>query len=102
MLSPDIELISMIYSALFGNVVTFGVRTWCIWCKGLVFVAKFKPLSIFVATLYVVAFLGFIFLGDSGEEGRKGREGEGNGGEVCKKSERACDRENDGGEEGGG
>ncbi|MBA0873795.1 hypothetical protein Goshw_007159, partial [Gossypium schwendimanii] len=82
MLSLDIELNSMVYSALFGNVVTFGVQTWCIWRKGLVFVAKFKPLSIFVATLYIAAFLGFIFLGDSGEEGRGG---EGNGGNVCKK-----------------
>ncbi|MBA0842948.1 hypothetical protein Goarm_000180, partial [Gossypium armourianum] len=85
MLSLDIELNSMVYSALFGNVVRFGVQTWCIWRKGLVFVAKFKPLSIFVATLYIAAFLGFIFLGDSGEEGRGGRGGEGNGGDVCKK-----------------
>ncbi|MBA0631465.1 hypothetical protein Godav_000338 [Gossypium davidsonii] len=80
MLSLDIELISMVYSALFGNVIT-----WCIWRKGLVFVAKFKPLSIFVATLYVAAFLGFIFLGDSSEEGRGGRGGEGNGVDVCEK-----------------
>ncbi|MBA0815478.1 hypothetical protein Gohar_000247, partial [Gossypium harknessii] len=65
MLSLDIELNSMVYSALFGNVVRFGVQTWCIWHTGLVFVAKFKPLSIFVATLYIAAFLGFIFLGDS-------------------------------------
>ncbi|KAH1073367.1 hypothetical protein J1N35_025695 [Gossypium stocksii] len=31
------------------------------------------------------AFLGFIVLGDDGEEGIGGREGEGNGEEVCKK-----------------
>ncbi|PPD75095.1 hypothetical protein GOBAR_DD27982 [Gossypium barbadense] len=65
MLSLDIELNSMVYP--------------------LVFVAKFKPLSIFVATHYIAAFLGFIFLGDSGEEGRGGRWGDGNGGDVCKK-----------------
>ncbi|MBA0558606.1 hypothetical protein Golob_015618 [Gossypium lobatum] len=60
MLSPDIELISVVYSALFGNVVTFGVQAWCIRRKGPVFVASFKPLSIAIA-----AFLGFIFLGET-------------------------------------
>ncbi|TYH44705.1 hypothetical protein ES332_D11G213300v1 [Gossypium tomentosum] len=85
MLSLDIELIYVVYSALFGNVVTISVQAWCIWCKGPVFVATFKPLSIFVATFYIVSFLGFIFLGDDGEEGIGGRGGEGKGGEVCKK-----------------
>lgn len=59
-LSPDIELISVVYSALFGCVVTFGVLAWCIRRKGPVFVAMFKPLSIAIA-----AFLGFIFLGET-------------------------------------
>ncbi|MBA0817691.1 hypothetical protein Gohar_019404 [Gossypium harknessii] len=63
MLSPDIELISVVYSALFGNVVTFSVQAWCIRRKGSIFMAMFNPLSIFVATLYIAAFLGFIFLG---------------------------------------
>ncbi|MBA0653526.1 hypothetical protein Goklo_020691 [Gossypium klotzschianum] len=85
MLSLDIELIYVVYSALFGNVVTISVQAWCIWRKGPVFVATFKPLSIFVATFYIVSFLGFIFLGDDGEEGMGGRGGEGKGGEVCKK-----------------
>ncbi|MBA0548599.1 hypothetical protein Golob_019689, partial [Gossypium lobatum] len=61
--------------ALFGNVVTFSVQAWCIRRKGSIFVAMFKPLSIFVATLYIVAFLGFIFLGDDGEEGIRGKGG---------------------------
>ncbi|KAB2004517.1 hypothetical protein ES319_D11G203800v1 [Gossypium barbadense] len=74
-----------VLSALFGNVVTISVQAWCIWHKGPVFVATFKPLSIFVATFYIVSFLGFIFLGDDGEEGIGGRGGEGKGGEVCKK-----------------
>ncbi|MBA0604982.1 hypothetical protein Godav_017599 [Gossypium davidsonii] len=34
MLSPDIELISVVYSALFGNLVTFSVQAWCIQRKG--------------------------------------------------------------------
>ncbi|GMI96393.1 Usually multiple acids move in and out Transporters 40 [Hibiscus trionum] len=59
-LSPDIELISVVYSALFGSVVTFGVMAWCIQRKGPVFVAMFKPLGIAIA-----AFFGFIFLGET-------------------------------------
>ncbi|CAL5444669.1 unnamed protein product [Camellia sinensis] len=59
-LSPDIELISVIYSAVFGSVVTFSVVTWCIHKKGPVFVAMFKPISIAIA-----AILGVIFLGDT-------------------------------------
>ncbi|KAI9175127.1 hypothetical protein LWI28_027786 [Acer negundo] len=59
-LKPDIELISVIYSAVFGNVVTYSVLAWCIRRKGPVFVAMFKPLGISIA-----AFLGVIFLGDT-------------------------------------
>ncbi|XP_039067970.1 WAT1-related protein At5g40240-like isoform X2 [Hibiscus syriacus] len=59
-LSPDIELISVVYSALFGSVATFGVMAWCIQRKGPVFVAMFKPLSIAIAAVF-----GFIFLGET-------------------------------------
>ncbi|KAK3035831.1 hypothetical protein RJ639_034647 [Escallonia herrerae] len=59
-LSHDIELISVIYSAVFGMVVTYSVQTWCIYKKGPVFVAMFKPLSIAIA-----AFMSVIFLGDT-------------------------------------
>ncbi|GFS32637.1 nodulin MtN21 /EamA-like transporter family protein [Actinidia rufa] len=54
----DIELISVIYSAVFGSVVTFSVLTWCIHKKGPVFVAMFKPLGIAIAALLSVIFLG--------------------------------------------
>ncbi|XP_022775379.1 WAT1-related protein At3g28050-like [Durio zibethinus] len=64
-LSPDIELISVVYPALFGSVVTFSMIAWCIRWKGPVFVAMFKPLSIAIA-----AFLGFIFLGETLYVGR--------------------------------
>ncbi|KAK4257101.1 hypothetical protein QN277_006733 [Acacia crassicarpa] len=57
-LKPDIELISIIYSAIFGSVVTFSVLTWCIHKKGPVFVAMFKPVGIAIAALMGVAFLG--------------------------------------------
>ncbi|KAF6146452.1 hypothetical protein GIB67_037752 [Kingdonia uniflora] len=59
-LRPDVELISIIYSALIGSVITPGVVTWCIHKKGPVFVAMFKPLSIAIA-----AIMGVIFLGDT-------------------------------------
>ncbi|KAH7550428.1 hypothetical protein JRO89_XS13G0189900 [Xanthoceras sorbifolium] len=59
-LRPDIELISVIYSAVFGNAVTYGILAWCIHRKGPVFVAMFKPLGISIA-----AFMSVIFLGDT-------------------------------------
>lgn len=59
-LRPDFELITIIYSAVFGGVVSFGVQTWCIKRKGPVFVAIFKPLGIGIA-----AIMGVIFLGDT-------------------------------------
>ncbi|KAL6181855.1 hypothetical protein ACLB2K_048503 [Fragaria x ananassa] len=58
-LKPDIELVSIFYSAICGGVVTFSVQTWCIKEKGPVFVAMFKPLGIAIA-----AMLGAIFLGE--------------------------------------
>lgn len=59
-LKPDIELFSVVYSAVFGGVVTFSAQTWCIHKKGPVFVAMFKPVGIAIAAL-----LGVIFLGDT-------------------------------------
>ncbi|KAK6920744.1 EamA domain [Dillenia turbinata] len=59
-LRPDIELVSILYSALLGTVVTFWGQAWCINKKGPVFVAMFKPLRIAIA-----AILGAIFLGDT-------------------------------------
>ncbi|KAE8124177.1 hypothetical protein FH972_019084 [Carpinus fangiana] len=59
-LRPDIELVSIIYSAVFGSVVTFSALTWCIHKKGPLFVAMFKPLGIAIAAL-----MGVIFLGDT-------------------------------------
>ncbi|XP_004508845.1 WAT1-related protein At5g40240-like isoform X2 [Cicer arietinum] len=57
-LSTDIELISIIYSATFGSVVTFSVLTWCIDRKGPLFVTMFKPVGIAIAAFMSVAFLG--------------------------------------------
>ncbi|XP_065876392.1 WAT1-related protein At5g40230-like isoform X3 [Euphorbia lathyris] len=48
----------IIFQAVFGNVVTYGVATWCIHKKGPVFVAMFKPLGIAISVLISVMFLG--------------------------------------------
>ncbi|XP_061338614.1 WAT1-related protein At5g40230-like isoform X3 [Gastrolobium bilobum] len=56
-LKPDIELISILYSATFGSVVTFSVLTWCINRKGPVFVTMFKPVGIAIAAFMSVVFL---------------------------------------------
>ncbi|XP_014508048.1 WAT1-related protein At5g40240 [Vigna radiata var. radiata] len=57
-ISPDIELISILYSAIIGSVVSFSVMTWCIKRKGPVFVSLFKPVGIAIAAFSSVIFLG--------------------------------------------
>ncbi|XP_019053105.1 PREDICTED: WAT1-related protein At5g40240-like [Nelumbo nucifera] len=59
-LELDVKLISVVYSAVFGSVITPWVSTWCIEKKGPVFVAMFRPLGIAIAAL-----MGVIFLGDT-------------------------------------
>ncbi|XP_057950712.1 WAT1-related protein At5g40240-like [Malania oleifera] len=59
-LRPDVELISVLYSGVFGSVTSFCVQTWCIHKKGPVFVAMFQPLGVAIAAL-----MGVIFLGDT-------------------------------------
>ncbi|KAL2515794.1 WAT1-related protein-like [Forsythia ovata] len=44
--------------AVIGNAVTFCVETWCIYKKGPIFVAMFKPLGIAMAALLGVIVLG--------------------------------------------
>ncbi|QCD81098.1 WAT1-related protein At5g40230-like [Vigna unguiculata] len=57
-ISPDIELISILYSAIIGSVVSFSVMTWCIKRKGPIFVSLFKPVGIAIAAFSSVIFLG--------------------------------------------
>ncbi|KAL8140781.1 hypothetical protein V2J09_006802 [Rumex salicifolius] len=57
-LKPDIELTAIVYSAIFGSMVTFYVQTWCIHKKGPVFVSMFTPLGIAIAVVMGVVFLG--------------------------------------------
>ncbi|KAI3941516.1 hypothetical protein MKW92_045297 [Papaver armeniacum] len=59
-LTPNLELVAILYSAFFGGVVTSTLQTWCLRKKGPVFVAMFTPVGIVVA-----AIMGVIFLGDT-------------------------------------
>lgn len=57
-LRPDIELIAIGYSALFGIAIRSVVHTWACNKKGPVYVSLFKPLGIVIALVMGVAFLG--------------------------------------------
>ncbi|KAK9925249.1 hypothetical protein M0R45_033578 [Rubus argutus] len=57
-LRPDIEMISIVFSALFGSVFHVGVQTWCLHQKGPIFVQMFRPLGVAIAAVMVVIFLG--------------------------------------------
>lgn len=58
---PDVILVAVIYSAVFGSAFQLGVSTWCLYRTGPVFVAMFKPLGIVVSVVMGVIFLGDIF-----------------------------------------
>ncbi|GFQ04376.1 wat1-related protein at5g40240 [Phtheirospermum japonicum] len=55
----DIRLLSILYSGIIGTGLSVMVHTWGLHVKGPVYVALFRPLSIAIA-----AILGVIFLGD--------------------------------------
>ncbi|GKV22827.1 hypothetical protein SLEP1_g32650 [Rubroshorea leprosula] len=57
---PDMRLIAILYSAVFGSAFQLGVTTWCLHRTGPVFVSMFKPLGIVISVV-----MGVIFLGDS-------------------------------------
>ncbi|CAA2982084.1 WAT1-related At5g40240-like [Olea europaea subsp. europaea] len=57
---PNVELISIIYSGIVGSGFGILVHTWGLHVKGPVYVALFRPLSIAIA-----AIMGVIFLGDN-------------------------------------
>ncbi|XP_040970090.1 WAT1-related protein At5g40240 isoform X2 [Gossypium hirsutum] len=57
---PDVRLVAVIYSAVFGSAFQLGVSTWCMHRTGPVFVSMFKPLGIVVSVV-----IGVIFLGDT-------------------------------------
>ncbi|CAI0398773.1 unnamed protein product [Linum tenue] len=53
-LQADIKLLSVIYSAIFGNVASYSVMSWCIQIKGPVFVAIVVGAMVIVAGFYGV------------------------------------------------
>ncbi|XWS34847.1 hypothetical protein CRYUN_Cryun21dG0072200 [Craigia yunnanensis] len=57
---PDVRLVAVVYSAVFGSAFQLGVSTWCLHRTGPVFVSMFKPLGIIVSVV-----IGVIFLGDT-------------------------------------
>ncbi|KAJ8758974.1 hypothetical protein K2173_003212 [Erythroxylum novogranatense] len=64
-LKPNIRLIAVLYSGVFGSAFQVGVATWCLRKTGPVFVSMFKPLGIVIATA-----VGVICLGDKMYLGR--------------------------------
>lgn len=57
-LEPGIEMIAIVYAAIFVSVCRISVHVWCLHKKGPVYVAMFKPLGIAIAVAMVVIFLG--------------------------------------------
>ncbi|WCJ20929.1 nodulin MtN21 /EamA-like transporter family protein [Euphorbia peplus] len=59
-LKPDITLVALAYSGIFGGATIGIIHMWCLHIKGPVYVATFQPLSIAIA-----AIMAFFILGDS-------------------------------------
>ncbi|KDO66268.1 hypothetical protein CISIN_1g021354mg [Citrus sinensis] len=64
-LKPDVALVSIVYSAFLGPSFNTIIHTWGLRLKGPVYIAIFKPLSVVIA-----AITGIIFLGDTLHLGR--------------------------------
>ncbi|GKD13119.1 EamA domain, WAT1-related protein [Tanacetum coccineum] len=58
MLQPDIGMVAVVWGAVFSVVFRSTAITWCLEKKGPVFVAMFSPLSIVIAVIMGVTFLG--------------------------------------------
>ncbi|KAH7515759.1 hypothetical protein FEM48_Zijuj10G0060300 [Ziziphus jujuba var. spinosa] len=57
-LKPNVRLLAVLYSAVFGSAFQVGVCTWCLKRTGPVFVAMFKPLGIVITVIVGVIFMG--------------------------------------------
>ncbi|KAG5527302.1 hypothetical protein RHGRI_028260 [Rhododendron griersonianum] len=57
-IKADIGLVSIICSGIFGSFLDNAVNTWVLKVKGPLYVAMFKPLSIVIAVVMGVLFLG--------------------------------------------
>ncbi|KAG2707478.1 hypothetical protein I3760_05G149300 [Carya illinoinensis] len=59
-LQPNMRLIAVLYSGMFGSAFQVGISVWCMHKTGPVFVAMFKPVGIFISIV-----IGVILLGDT-------------------------------------
>ncbi|KAJ9135279.1 hypothetical protein P3X46_032484 [Hevea brasiliensis] len=57
-LNSTIEIIAIVYTAVFGSLFRITIHTWCLHKKGPAYVAMFKPLGIAIAVFMTVTFLG--------------------------------------------
>ncbi|KVI02516.1 Drug/metabolite transporter [Cynara cardunculus var. scolymus] len=65
-LQPGIKIIAVVWGAVFSIVFRSNAVTWCLRKKGPVFVAMFSPLSIVIAVIMGVTFLGdSLYLGSA-------------------------------------
>ncbi|XP_038694522.1 WAT1-related protein At5g40240-like isoform X2 [Tripterygium wilfordii] len=63
-LVPDVKLIAVLYSGVFGSAFQVGICTWCLRKTGPVFISMFKPLGIVIAVVVGVVFQGdYFYLG---------------------------------------
>lgn len=58
-LQPNIRLVAVLYSGVFGSAFQVSVTAWCLHKRGPLFVSMFHPLSIVIS-----AVIGILFLGD--------------------------------------
>ncbi|CAL5379172.1 unnamed protein product [Camellia sinensis] len=56
-LRPGIAMIAVVYSAIFGIVLRYNIVTWCLYEKGPLYVAMFKPLGMVIAVIAGIVFL---------------------------------------------
>ncbi|PWA61950.1 hypothetical protein CTI12_AA368450 [Artemisia annua] len=59
-IKPDITLVTILCAGVFGSCLNNSIHSWALHLKGPLFVAMFKPLSIAIAVV-----MGVIFLGDN-------------------------------------
>ncbi|KAL4568400.1 hypothetical protein LXL04_024011 [Taraxacum kok-saghyz] len=52
------EFISIVFAAVFGAAIRSSVITWCLRKKGPVYVSMFKPISVVIAVVMGIMFLG--------------------------------------------
>ncbi|GMY26173.1 WAT1-related protein At3g28050-like isoform X1 [Fagus crenata] len=60
-LQPNMRLIAVLYSAVFGSAFQVGVSAWCLHKAGPLFVAMFKPVGIVISIVIGVSFFGDTF-----------------------------------------